>query len=201
MSIYIYVHTCYIHGTMLSSAHNGALYGVAGYTCAHLALQGGHLKILQLLLEKGANVNEPDGKSGRTLLHMAADLGYLEAIDLLLHQRDLNLNARTYGGLTAISLAHGRRLNNVVEWLYRVGADCTQLTEDAGESTDEEMVSGCELCSSRFVVLLMLINRLPNAGLISQCQTFEREWVKQRERERVCVCERERQTERELVFV
>lgn len=118
--------------------------GVTGYTCAHLALQGGHLNILQHLLAKGANVNEPDGKSGRTLLHMAADLGYIEALDLLLRQQNVNLNARTYGGLTAISLAHGRRLNDVVEWLYRSGADCAQLSEDSGDSTDEEMVSGCE---------------------------------------------------------
>ncbi|KAK7104899.1 NF-kappa-B inhibitor alpha-like isoform X1 [Littorina saxatilis] len=110
-----------------------------GYTCAHVALQNGHLDILQLLLVKGANVNEPDGKSGRTLLHMAADMGYQEALCLLITQRDLNLNARTYGGLTAISLAHGRRLNDIVEWLYGNGADCSQLTEDSGESTDEEM--------------------------------------------------------------
>jgi ankyrin repeat protein len=116
---------------------------LAGYTCAHLALQGGHLNILRILLDKGANVNEPDGKSGRTLLHMAADLGYGEAIHLLLQQKDLNLNARTYGGLTAVSLAYGRRLTDVVHYLYRAGADITQLTEaDSGaESTDEEMVS------------------------------------------------------------
>ena len=137
-----YLHHCSGRSTWASSLC------AAGYTCAHLALQGGHLHILQQLLAKGADVNEPDGKSGRTLLHMAADLGYAEALDLLLRRQDLNLNARTYGGLTAISLAHGRRLNNVVEWLYRSGADCTQLTEDSGESSDEEMVSGCEFCTN-----------------------------------------------------
>ena len=72
---------------------------------------------------------------------MAADLGYLQALELLLQQRDLNLNARTYGGLTAVSLAHGRHLNNIVELLYRVGADCSQLLEESSESSDEEMVS------------------------------------------------------------
>lgn len=110
-----------------------------GYTCAHLALQGGHLNVLQLLLAKGANINEPDGKSGRTLLHMAADLGYLPALELLLRQRGLALDARTYGGLTAVTLAHGRHLNHVVDILHRAGADCSQITDDAAESTDEEM--------------------------------------------------------------
>ncbi|XP_076441608.1 NF-kappa-B inhibitor alpha-like [Babylonia areolata] len=115
-----------------------------GYTCAHLALQGGHLDVLQLLLAKGANINEPDGKSGRTLLHMAADLGYLPALQLLLRQQGLQLNARTYAGLTAVTLAHGRHLNHVVDLLHHAGADLSQIAEDSwagagGESTDEEM--------------------------------------------------------------
>lgn len=110
-----------------------------GYTCTHLALQGGHLDVLQLLLARGADINEPDGKSGRTLLHMAADMGYTEALNILLRHPTLNVNARTYGGLTAISLAHGRQLRMVVEQLYLVGADFSQLAEESGESTDEEM--------------------------------------------------------------
>lgn len=110
-----------------------------GYTCAHLALQNRHLNILQLLLANGANVNEIDGKSGRTLLHMAADMGYLEALNLLIRHPSLNLNARTYGGLTAILLAHGRRLNTVVEVLFRCGAEFPQVMEDSSDSTDEEM--------------------------------------------------------------
>ncbi|KAL8619696.1 hypothetical protein ACOMHN_025782 [Nucella lapillus] len=113
-----------------------------GYTCAHLALMEGHHNILALLLQKGADVNEPDGKSGRTLLHMAADLGDLKALQLLLSHPGLNLNAQTYSGLTAVSLAHGRRFNAFVEQLYRRGADCSQILEEAtasNESTDEEM--------------------------------------------------------------
>lgn len=110
-----------------------------GYTCAHLALQNGHLHILHFLLTKGADVNEQDGKSGRTLLHMAADLGYGEAMDVLLRHRNLNLDARTYGGLTAVFLAHGRHLSDMVERLIRAGADSTQLLEDSGDSADEEM--------------------------------------------------------------
>lgn len=86
---------------------------------------------------------------------MAADLGYSEALELLLHQRNLNLNARTYGGLTAISLAHGRRLNDLVERLYNAGADYTQLTEESGESTDEEMV---RFLSSSYLLCFLLLS-------------------------------------------
>ncbi|KAK7504949.1 hypothetical protein BaRGS_00003977 [Batillaria attramentaria] len=127
-----------------------------GYTCAHLALQGGHLDVLQYLLAKGANINEQDGKSGRTLLHMAADMGYLKALDLLLRYQGLNLNARTYGGLTAISLAHGRRLTDMVERLCVAGADNIQLPEESGESTDEEMVDSVydDICINGQPVLI-----------------------------------------------
>lgn len=72
---------------------------------------------------------------------MAADLGYGEAMDVLLRHRNLNLDARTYGGLTAVFLAHGRHLSDMVERLIRAGADSTQLLEDSGDSADEEMVS------------------------------------------------------------
>ena len=129
-----------------------------GFTCAHLALLNGHLEVLNLLLIKGADINEVDGKSGRTLLHMAADLGCMRALHLLQASQDLNLNASAYDGHMPVALAQGRSLHGVVQFLQYSGADCSKLNGNTDVSNDDD-VSFYVLC---FVYVCVVDNILYN---------------------------------------
>lgn len=114
-----------------------------GLTCLHLAAIGGHLNVLELLLAAGANINAAEGKSGRTVLHLAVDWGNMTMIKYLLLCQDIDINARTYAGLTPILLAFGRRNNDAVNELYNSGAFCEtlSLSEDSDEDiADDRMV-------------------------------------------------------------
>lgn len=51
-------------------------------SCLAHAVQNGHLKIVNILLQKGALYNKGDS-SGNSPLHYAAAYGYYEMIDLL----------------------------------------------------------------------------------------------------------------------
>ena len=46
---------------------------VVGYTPLILAVIGGHLSCVKMLVAVGAQVGQPDGKSGRTALHHAVE--------------------------------------------------------------------------------------------------------------------------------
>lgn len=53
------------------------------YSCLHLAAQNNNLKVIELLLEFGANINLQD-KEKRTPLHLAIQAAQVEAVNLLL---------------------------------------------------------------------------------------------------------------------
>jgi ankyrin repeat protein len=48
-----------------------------------MALEGGHLDIVQLLIEHNASINNPD-KDGWTVLHQASLRGYFDMVQLLI---------------------------------------------------------------------------------------------------------------------
>jgi len=121
-----------------------------GLTCLHLAAIGGHLQVMRLLLQAGANVNAAEGKGGRTVLHLAADWGHGDMMKFLLERRDILIDAKTYAGLTPLVLAYGRDHKQTVAELYNKGASYTDLnlTEDStGDDSDEEM-SEDSVCSN-----------------------------------------------------
>lgn len=109
-----------------------------GQTVTHIVAERGHLDILSVLLEKGADINVTDGKSGRTVLHYAAESGNMELLNFLLHCKFLNLNALTYGGVTAVKLAAGRGHNGVIELLRGCGADMSQTQQEDFDSEDSD---------------------------------------------------------------
>jgi uncharacterized protein len=79
-----------------------------------------HLKIISLLLDHGAAVN--DRQFGRTPIMGAAHEGTVEAIRLLI-KRGANINAIANDGLTALMLAAGWNSVKVVKELISQGAD------------------------------------------------------------------------------
>ncbi|KAJ8309029.1 hypothetical protein KUTeg_013903 [Tegillarca granosa] len=110
-----------------------------GQTCLHLAAEGSHLPVLELLLSKGANVNAQDGKSGRSALHYAAETGNMVLLEFLLMHPRINVNARTYGGFTPAMLAQGRGHQHVINRLVNAGAYEPETVDES--DSEEEMES------------------------------------------------------------
>lgn len=83
-----------------------------GVTPLHCAVHQGHEAMIELLLEKKANMNLTD-KQGNTALHIAAEQGHRKIIRTLLHNR---MNSRTANeqGLTALQLAVGTRHDEAI---------------------------------------------------------------------------------------
>lgn len=87
------------------------------HNALHLAARGGHKEIVELLLSKGANVNEKvDNSGGVTALHYAAQEGHKEIVELLL-SKGADVNAKTKNRkYTPLHLAVGRNTHLLREF-------------------------------------------------------------------------------------
>ena len=92
-----------------------------GKTALHLAAESGHLDIVKLLLDCGANVNSR-GNFDRAALHLAAESGHLDIVKLLL-DCGANVNSRGNFDRTALHLAAESGHLDVVQLLLERGAD------------------------------------------------------------------------------
>jgi ankyrin repeat protein len=95
-----------------------------------LACSGGHLNIVELLVQKGADLNVQDQDS-RTPLHLACDGGHLNIVELLVQKgADLNVQDHAIPGLPFTWHVDGGHLN-IVELLVQKGADLNVQDEDS----------------------------------------------------------------------
>ncbi|KAH3780271.1 NF-kappa-B inhibitor alpha-like [Dreissena polymorpha] len=89
-----------------------------GQNCLHIVVNNKNAELAKVLLDRGADINAADRKSGRTALHFAVETGNTEMIRFLLQYLEnnggLQLDARTYAGETPLKLAHGRGNTDVV---------------------------------------------------------------------------------------
>jgi hypothetical protein len=93
----------------------------SGTTALQWACERGHLDVVQLLLEKGADVNAQGGECGNAL-QAAAQGGHLEIVQLLLEKgADVNTQGRHYGN-AFYAAARGGHLK-IVQLLLEKGAD------------------------------------------------------------------------------
>jgi len=76
-----------------------------GDTCIHLAAYNNNLKILELLLRSGANINVQEGKSGKTILHWAVENLNVQLVHFLLSKCNASINERTFSGKTCVHIA------------------------------------------------------------------------------------------------
>lgn len=74
-----------------------------GWTPLMMAVDGGHLSTIRLLLTSGAEVNQADSH-GWTALHVSAKRGRTDVIELLLAQ-GAQLQAQTADGRSALQIA------------------------------------------------------------------------------------------------
>nr|XP_012616809.1 B-cell lymphoma 3 protein isoform X2 [Microcebus murinus] len=93
-----------------------------GLTALHLAVNTECQETVLLLLERGADVDAVDIKSGRSPLIHAVENNSLGMVQLLL-QHGANVNAQMYSGSSALHSASGRGLLPLVRTLVRSGAD------------------------------------------------------------------------------
>ncbi|XP_052569773.1 LOW QUALITY PROTEIN: B-cell lymphoma 3 protein [Peromyscus californicus insignis] len=93
-----------------------------GLTALHVAVNTGCQEAVLLLLERGADIDAVDIKSGRSPLIHAVENNSLSMVQLLL-LHGANVNAQMYSGSSALHSASGRGLLPLVRTLVRSGAD------------------------------------------------------------------------------
>lgn len=93
-----------------------------GLSCIHLAANKGNVDIVNLLLEKGADCNDKEMKTGRCILHNACFSGNVELVRMLTRLKSCNINAKAYDGLTAFDLARSRSHDTICMVLAAAGA-------------------------------------------------------------------------------
>ena len=93
----------------------------AGAFPLHLAITDGHYAIVDLLLNAGLSVNQPDDK-GRSPLLLAASVGQVGVLELLL-ARGAEKDARDQDGLNAISWAVVGGKSRALDLLIKQGLD------------------------------------------------------------------------------
>ncbi|KAL4230519.1 hypothetical protein ACF0H5_010901 [Mactra antiquata] len=94
-----------------------------GYSNLHMAAMNGHLDIMALLIENGADINITEGKTGRTILHNACAVGDIHLVKTLLRYKICDINARAYDDYTPFDLARARGHDNVCTALAVAGAN------------------------------------------------------------------------------
>ncbi len=109
----------------------------AGWIPLHLAVENRDIKMANILIEFGADVNTKikGGEiAGRTPLHFAAVVGDVELIALLI-EAGADVNARAQGkyfnGITPLHFAVERGVKDAVSLLIEKGADISAKTESA----------------------------------------------------------------------
>ena len=103
----------------------------AGETPLHRACYNGHLDVVRVLLEAGADLHATDN-GGRTPLHRACDNGHLDVVRVLF-EAGADLHATDDGGRTPLHLACDNGHFDVVRVLFEAGADL-HATDNCGRT-------------------------------------------------------------------
>jgi ankyrin repeat protein len=122
-------------------------------------VDGGHLNIVELLVQKGADLNVQDHNS-RTPLHLACSGGHLNIVELLV-QKGADLNVQDSYSRTPLHLACSGGHLNIVELLVQKGADLN--VQDKDSRTPLHFLRGqtCQKISPFFHRWLLIITPHP----------------------------------------
>jgi len=98
-----------------------------GLTALHMAALKGHIKVAELLIAKGANVNTSGQLIGATPLDSAALLGHKEMVELLIGS-GANINSQIITGETPLQRAEQRGHTAIAEILRKHGGRAGKVT-------------------------------------------------------------------------
>ena len=98
---------------------------IDNWTALHLATSAGHLKIMEKLIDSGANI-EAETTLKRTPLHIAAIRGNIEAVRTLV-MKSAKVNAQDDDDNTPLHIASERGFGEIVEFLLINNADPKRL--------------------------------------------------------------------------
>jgi len=97
----------------------------------------GETETVEMLLEKGADVNEAD-IDGMTALMMASENGHKDVVEILLKEEGINVNLWNNEGETALILASEYGHTEIVKMLLNAGAHVNMVEEDDENMMDVE---------------------------------------------------------------
>ncbi|XP_053160593.1 NF-kappa-B inhibitor epsilon [Hemicordylus capensis] len=110
-----------------------------GLTCLHISTLKGNLKLMTLLVKKGADINVQDGTSGKTPLHLAVENHDEMAVKHLL-KMGAQVDTQMYNGCTPLHLAVGRKDAAIAAILCQSGADT--LLRNMEDETAQDLADG-----------------------------------------------------------
>ncbi|XP_037351933.1 nuclear factor NF-kappa-B p100 subunit isoform X2 [Talpa occidentalis] len=96
----------------------------------HLAVRARSPECLDLLVDKGAEVEAAERQGGRTALHLATEMEELGLVTHLVTKLHANVNARTFAGNTPLHLAAGLGSPTLTRLLLKAGADIHAENEE-----------------------------------------------------------------------
>ncbi|KAM6090179.1 nuclear factor NF-kappa-B p100 subunit isoform 1-T1 [Theristicus caerulescens] len=94
-----------------------------GLLPVHLAVKAKSLACLDLLVRKGADVNEVERQGGRTPLHLAVEMENLNMATHLVKKLGADVNSLTFARNTPLHLAAGLGSPTLTKLLLKAGAD------------------------------------------------------------------------------
>ena len=87
-----------------------------GYTPLMLSAKNGHVDVVNILLNSGANVNI-QANDGKTALFLAAENGHINVVRRLLMVKNIYLNILDQFGHTPISIARQNGYIDIVHYI------------------------------------------------------------------------------------
>jgi len=146
-----------------------------GNTCLHCATRTGSGEVVELLLSKGADVNQRNHR-GSTSLHIACFLAsptsncddddqYLKTATVLLNNDKIDVDAKDISGYTPLHVAAQRGCDDMVKLLIDKGASLTAKTDIDSKGRGNRTAAGMAKFGNHASTLKIIEDAMNNGEL------------------------------------